>query len=290
MAENKRYYWLQLKENFFKQPRIKKLRRMAGGDTYTIIYLKMQLLSLQNGGKLVYEGIEDDFVNELALNIDEKAEDIQMTVLYLTQQGLLIEGNDDEFSLPETMNSIGSETASTIRSRKSRTSKSLQCNTSATLLQHDATKCNGDIDIEIDIHKDINTSVGVKDNSNKEKCEQPIITLTLNDKSEYGISRIQVQEWQELYPAVDIMQELRKMKGWLNANPTKRKTRRGIKRFVNGWLSREQDKGHVDCKRNNLMNKQLPEWYENQDVIETNQQVDDDKLKSMMEKLKGEQK
>ena len=70
MAENKRYYWLQLKENFFKQPRIKKLRRMAGGDTYTIIYLKMQLLSLQNGGKLVYEGIEDDFVNELALNID----------------------------------------------------------------------------------------------------------------------------------------------------------------------------------------------------------------------------
>lgn len=100
MAENKRYYWLQLKENFFKQPRIKKLRRMAGGDTYTIIYLKMQLLSLQNGGKLVYEGIEDDFVNELALNIDEKEEDIQMTVMYLTQQGLLIEGKDDEFTLP----------------------------------------------------------------------------------------------------------------------------------------------------------------------------------------------
>ena len=34
------------------------------------------------------------------------------------------------------------------------------------------------------------------------------------------------------------------MKGWLNSNPTKRKTRRGIKRFINSWLAREQDKRH----------------------------------------------
>ena len=265
---------------------------MAGGDTYTIIYLKMQLLSLQNGGKLVYEGIEDDFVNELALNIDEKAEDIQMTVLYLVQQGLLIEGKDDEFSLPETINAIGSETASTIRSRKSRTTKTLQCNTDATLLQHDATKCNGDIDIEIDIHKDINnTSVRAKTSDTTQ--ESPIITLTLNDKSEYGVDRIQVQEWQELYPAVDVVQELRKMKGWLNANPQKRKTRRGISRFINGWLSREQDKGHqyVSKPKNVSKPKTLPEWYENQDYVETGIRcmVDDSELKAMMEKLKGEQ-
>ena len=48
----KRYYWLKLKENFFNQKEVKKLRRVAGGDTYTIIYLKLQLLSLKNGGKL----------------------------------------------------------------------------------------------------------------------------------------------------------------------------------------------------------------------------------------------
>ena len=49
--------------------------------------------------------------------------------------------------------------------------------------------------------------------------------------------------WQELYPAVDILQELRKMKGWLLSHPKKRKTRRGIKGFITGWLAREQDKG-----------------------------------------------
>lgn len=262
---------------------------MAGGDTYTIIYLKMQLLSLQNGGKLYFEGIEDDFVNELSLNIDENPEDIKMTVLYLIQQGLLLEREDDEFSLPETINAIGSETASTIRSRKSRTTKTLQCNTDATPLQHVATKRNGDIDIDIHIDKDINTSAGAESNSNTKEHEKTIITLTLNDKSEFGVDRIQVQEWQELYPAVDIIQELRKMKGWLNANPTKRKTRRGITRFINGWLSREQDKG--GSKTMTYMKpeqRQLPDWFNDQDLVaKDTKQIDDNELEEALKKLGG---
>ena len=64
MAE-KRYYWLKLKEDFFDQKEIKKLRRIAGGDTYTIIYLKMLLLSIKNGGKIMYEAVEDSLAEEL---------------------------------------------------------------------------------------------------------------------------------------------------------------------------------------------------------------------------------
>lgn len=41
MADNKRYYWLKLKNNWFNDKRIKKLRSVAGGDTYVIIYLKI---------------------------------------------------------------------------------------------------------------------------------------------------------------------------------------------------------------------------------------------------------
>ena len=76
----------------------------------------------------------------------------------------------------------------------------------------------------------------------------PVCTLTLNDKSEYPIYQQQVDEWKELYPAVDVMQELRNMKGWLISNPRKRKTRTGILRFVNGWLAREQNKGGVTAR------------------------------------------
>ena len=73
----------------------------------------------------------------------------------------------------------------------------------------------------------------------------PVISLTLNDGSQYPISREQAEKWAGLYPAVDILQELRKMAGWLEANPKKRKTRQGVLRFVTAWLAREQDKGGV---------------------------------------------
>lgn len=74
-------------------------------------------------------------------------------------------------------------------------------------------------------------------------AEPPVITIMLNDKSEYGVTQKAVDEFQELYPAVDVMQELRKMKGWSISNPTKRKTKRGINRFINSWLAKEQDRG-----------------------------------------------
>lgn len=69
-----------------------------------------------------------------------------------------------------------------------------------------------------------------------------VIKLSLNDGTEHDIYQEDVSEWMGLYPAVDIIQELRKMKGWLDANPKNRKTKRGIKRFINGWLSKEQDR------------------------------------------------
>lgn len=74
-------------------------------------------------------------------------------------------------------------------------------------------------------------------------AEPPVITLLLNTGVEYSIMQADVNGWMELYPAVDIIQELRAMKGWCEANPKKRKTASGIKRFVNSWLAKEQNKG-----------------------------------------------
>lgn len=71
----------------------------------------------------------------------------------------------------------------------------------------------------------------------------PAIVLPLNDGTDYPVSVEQCQEWAGLYPAVDVIQQLRGMKGWLDANPAKRKTRRGINAFIVRWLAREQDKG-----------------------------------------------
>lgn len=73
--------------------------------------------------------------------------------------------------------------------------------------------------------------------------DSPLFSLPLNDGSVHGITQADIDSYSKLYPAVDIPQEIRKMIGWLDANPIKRKTRRGIKNFINTWLSKEQDKG-----------------------------------------------
>lgn len=52
-----------------------------------------------------------------------------------------------------------------------------------------------------------------------------------------------IQEFQQLYPAVDIRTELRAMRAWAITNPDKRKTRKGMTRFINSWLSRQQNQG-----------------------------------------------
>ena len=71
----------------------------------------------------------------------------------------------------------------------------------------------------------------------------PVITLPLNTGEEYLIPQGQADEWSTLFPAVDVLQELRKMRAWLLSNPERRKTKRGIGSFVTRWLGKEQDKG-----------------------------------------------
>lgn len=69
----------------------------------------------------------------------------------------------------------------------------------------------------------------------------PAVVLPLVDGTDFEISVETATELSGLYPAVDVEQQLRNMRGWLLANPKNRKTKAGIMRFVNSWLSREQN-------------------------------------------------
>lgn len=72
----------------------------------------------------------------------------------------------------------------------------------------------------------------------------PVVAkIVLNDKSIYEVHQSSVDHYKELYPAVDIIQELRNMQGWCEANTANRKTRKGIDRFINSWLQKKQDRG-----------------------------------------------
>lgn len=184
MADTKKYYWLKLKEGFFRDKKIKKLRRIAGGDTFTIIYLKMQLLSLKTDGKLVFEGVEENFVEEIALEIDEEPDNVGVTVRYLMSNGLLEEVDTDNYILPQAIESMGSESSSAERVRRHRAKKktqlpepekpqslpapdgeALQCNT-------EVTNCNTEIETDIETEKEKEKEIE-KELTDKHREESP---------------------------------------------------------------------------------------------------------------------
>lgn len=148
----KRYYWLKLKDDFFTDKRIKKLRRIAGGDTYTIIYLKMMMKCMNNDGILEYEGIEDSFADELALDLDEDADNVQVTINFLMRAGLLEEMGENRFLMAEVPELVGSESTSAQRVRDFRNrQKTLQGNADVTEVKQ---LCNVEKEKEIEKEKE----------------------------------------------------------------------------------------------------------------------------------------
>ena len=125
MAEEKRYFWLKLYDDFFTSKRIKKLRKIAGGDTYVIIYLKMQLMAMKHGGTLKWSGLEEKFADELALDLDEDPANVAVTLQYLLSCGLAEASSDlTEVFLPYAVKNVGSEGAAAQRMRDYRARKS----------------------------------------------------------------------------------------------------------------------------------------------------------------------
>lgn len=107
---NKKYYFLKLSEDFFQQTELKKLRKLPGGDTYTIIYQKMMLLSLKTEGKIIFENIDDNLVKELSIKLDESLSNMIETLNFLKSLKLIKEILSTNIELLKIKDSIISET------------------------------------------------------------------------------------------------------------------------------------------------------------------------------------
>lgn len=156
-SKAKRYFWLKLKTDFFEQKEIKLLRRIAGGDTYTIIYLKMLLKSLKNEGKLFYEFYGNNFAEEVSLDIDESTEDVAMTIQYLETKGLLELVEQDEYILRKVPEMIGSESYSAERMRNMRKRQTLQSDGGVSQSDNNVLSCDEEIEQEqeLDLEKEL---------------------------------------------------------------------------------------------------------------------------------------
>lgn len=171
VSSGKRYFWLKLKEDFFQSKRIKKLRNMAGGDTYLIIYLKLQLKAMKSDGIITFDHLEQDIATELALDLDETPDDVAATMLYLLHCGLAESSDNEAFFFPYAIENVGSENSSAQRVREYRErQKALHCNTNETQVKR---ICNGEIEIEKDIDIPPISPTGGNGSDDKPKKTKP---------------------------------------------------------------------------------------------------------------------
>lgn len=225
MATSRRLYWLKLKNDFFNDKRIKKLRRIAGGDTYTIIYQKMMLKSLCTDGVLEYEGIEDSFEDELALDLDEDKENVEVTLVYLLSQGLMTDLGDGHYLMTKVPELTGSECSSAQRVREHRARKNvLPCNNDVTEV-----KQVGNTEIEID--KYIDTEKREKDKEKRTAKRERFTPPTLEELKAYaaekGYKTFNAERFLGYYEA----------NGWrVGKNPMK-----SWRAAVANWVAREKE-------------------------------------------------
>ena len=96
-------------------------------------------------------------------------------------------------------------------------------------------------------------------NNNINTSEQPPkngtgIFIILEDGTFYDVLPDKLTMWQQAYPDLDVKRELYQMASWCDANRSKRKSRRGVEKFINGWLNRSQKDGQQNSKKEEVRN------------------------------------
>lgn len=208
----KKYYWLKVQRNFFRQKSVKKLKQSENGNEKVLIYLELLALSLENDNKLIFEYVEDTFAKDLALEIDEDPKLVEETLEYLKKQNLIECVSESEYVLLETFELTGSEDKTTKRVRKHRESKKdniieeieTHSNKNETLCNADETHSNKNETLEKE--KDIDKEIEKDKYINKEKACVTYLSdktkkIKTGDKNLSKITKLYESNIGPIYPA-----------------------------------------------------------------------------------------
>lgn len=286
MADNKSYYYMRLKEDFFDSDEMKLLEgEKPDGWMYSNILLKMYLRSLKNDGRLMLNGIIPYNAKMIASITGHSVGVVEKALSMFEALGLIEKLDNGAIYMLNIQNFIGK--TSTEADRKKEYRKAINAEKNKITKGQMSDKCPTDVlgmsderTPEIEIEKEIDININNKyfcpevnsgqpqpkveiepaaENRTKVEIEpscsraelkvetepaqaEVFIRLPLLSGKEFVVTRDYVEKLKGLYPAVDVEQEFREMWGWLDSNETNRKTPRGIKRFITGWLAREQDR------------------------------------------------
>lgn len=259
MATGKRYYWMKLKESFMTSDTIDYFMSQPSGANYVVLYQMLCLKTINTDGRLsrqIGEVIIPYDIPKIQRDLKWfSADTIRVALNLYKAVGLIYEDVDGTLVLADHKNLVGSETDTAARMRRSRARQNNVLPSGVTEEEQGAHIVTPEIEKELEAReRDREQSPDIdkeaRDRQKSVSCAEPqsssappIASMILNDGTYFNVSVSDFNKWVALYPAVDVKQELCKMVGWCDANPKKRKTKSGIRRFINNWLAGEQDKG-----------------------------------------------
>lgn len=276
MADNKRYYYLKLKEGFFDSDDMKLLQAMKEGYLYSDILLKLYLRSLRQEGRLMYRDVIPYTPDMIAAVTNHQIGTVEKAIKILEQMGFIEILDNGAIYMTDIQNFIGQSSTEADRIRDYRKTINVE-KTRASEIKGVTNDMTEDVqmydertpeirDKSIENRENINILAQSSGKQTSEP-EADVEALILNDGSEWRPTEALFAEYVRLYPNVDVKQQFNVMRGWCISNRSKRKTRRGITRFVNSWLTREQDKGYRRPADNSSYQQRQSESGYSQDIL-----------------------
>lgn len=249
MAEEKKRYWLKLEKDFLDSKYIKIIKGVPNGGEYILFYLALMLASVDTVGHLRFTELVA-YNEQMLASLTGTNIDIVRSAMKLFQElGMIRILEDGTIFMPEVPRLTGkeSESAERVRSFRERQKQiALQCNS-------DVTKCNDNKEKEEDKQVTENNEQQEKQKHNicgevsSETISASPVFISLpkigspsSPSKIYHVTEEYLAKLEATYPAVDVRQQLREMRHWLEVNPTKKKV--NVPAFIARWLAKDQDR------------------------------------------------
>lgn len=157
MEDETKYYYLKIKENFYDTEDIKILESMDNGYLYSNILMKMYLLSLKNGGKLMFKDKIPYNSKMLSTILNHNVDILDKAIITFKQLGLIEILDSGAIFMLDIQNYIGKSSDEADRIRKYR--KKISDEKGKLLQMYDKSTTNFGNNRDIDINKDIDINI-----------------------------------------------------------------------------------------------------------------------------------
>lgn len=254
MADNGKYYYIKLKDNYFEQDNIKVLESMKNGHVYSLIIIKLYLKASKTDGQLMMTQripYDPNNVGVLASVIGHDVDHVKEAIRLGIELDLIKIIDGKEIWMTEIQNMIGQSSTEADRIRlyrKKLDAKSLPERTNVQM--YDKSTPEIELEIELEKKKEIKKDNTCGEVSSETISASPVfislpkIGSPSQPNATHNVTEEDIKMYENVYPGIDVRLELKKMNLWLDSNPANKK--KNVKTFIARWLAKSQDRSRGD--------------------------------------------